>query len=172
MGGAGLVASSIVTEGVLYVSKVEVVQERSTLRKLHLPAADEPLSIGFHGEVAALTGIPEGKFEPTPTTYDLFVATVAGCLTGTLGGALEARGIRTGRGNLRAEARGELVKMDDGVLVVCRIHVHYRLVAPPESQEVVERAHRVHARACGMARTVAEAVDVTTSIELVDEAFA
>jgi uncharacterized OsmC-like protein len=155
---------------VLYVSTVEVVQERSTRRQLHLPASDASVAIGFHGDVAALVGLPEGKFEPAPATYDLFVATVAGCLTGTFGGALEGRGVRTGRGNLRAEARGELVRTDDGVLVIRRIHVHYRLHAPPESHEGVERAHRYHARACGMARTVADAVDVSTSYELVEEA--
>lgn len=156
-------------EEVVCVSEVAVVQERSTRRRLELPAAEVPVAVGFHGEVASLLGLPDGKFEPAPTTYDVFVAALACCLTGTFGGALEARGIRTGRGNLRADARGDLVRTEDGVLVVRRLHVHYRLWAPQEAHEAVERAHRFHARACGMARTVAAAIELTTSYELADQ---
>ena len=153
----------------LYVSNVEVVQQRSTRRDVHLPVADGPLTVGFHGDVARHAGIPEGKFEPAPATYDVFVGSVAACLTGTFGGALEARGIRTGRGNLRATARGELEKTDDGVLVIRRIHIHYTLHGPDELRDAIDRAHRHHARVCGMARTVADAIDVTTTYELLPE---
>lgn len=156
----------------LYISNVEVVQQRSTRREVHLPVADAPVIIGFHDEVAHHAGIPEGKYEPAPASYDVFVGSVTACLTGTFGGALEARGIRTGRGNLRAQARGELEKTDDGVLVIRRIHIHYTLSAPEDLTEAIERAHTHHARVCGMARTVAEAIDLTTSYELVPEAEA
>ena len=59
---------------------------------------------------------------------------------GTFGGALEARKIEAGNGRLTADVTGEVEK-DEGVLVIRRIHVALRLVAPEEFRETVERVH-------------------------------
>ena len=48
---------------------------------------------------------------------------------GTFGGALEARQIDASNGKLTAEVTGE-VETEEGVLVIRRIHVAMRLVAP------------------------------------------
>ena len=74
-------------------------------------------------------------------------------------------------GRLTAEVRGEIEKDEQGVLVIRRIHVTYRLRVDPEAREdveaVVERVHEMHASRCPVARSIAGAIDVTTEIELV-----
>ena len=51
-------------------------------------------------------------------------------MTGTFGGALEARGIPADSGKLYSESVGELEK-DRGVLVIKRVHVSYVLKLHP-----------------------------------------
>jgi hypothetical protein len=52
-------------------------------------------------------------------------------MLGTFGGALEARQIDASDGKLSAEVTGE-VEEEEGVLVIRRIHVSMRLVAPED----------------------------------------
>ena len=59
---------------------------------------------------------------------------------GTFGGALEARHIDASNGKLTADVTGE-VEAEDSVLVIRRIHVAMRLVAPEAVRETVERTH-------------------------------
>ncbi len=81
-----------------------------------------------------------------------------------MGGALEARHIAAGEGSLLAEAEGE-VEIEDGVLVLRRIHVRYTLRGcPPERREAAERAHSVHQGKCPVARSIAGAIAVTTEL--------
>jgi hypothetical protein len=61
-------------------------------------------------------------------------------MLGTFGGALEARQIDASEGKLSAEVTGE-VEEEDGVLVIRRIHVAMRLVAPEQTREKVDRVH-------------------------------
>jgi len=63
---------------------------------------------------------------------------------------------------------GEIETTGDGVLVVRRIHVHYRLKGGPEQRAVVERVHGFHARKCPIFRSLEAAIDITTSWELID----
>ena len=60
-----------------------------------------------------------------------------------------------------ADVRGEVGK-DDGVLVIRRIHVTYRLVAGEEHRDTVERVHAMHASRCPVYRTLEKAIDITT----------
>lgn len=85
---------------------------------------------------------------------------------GTFGGALEARQIDASHGNLIADVTGE-VETEDGVLVIRRIHVAMKLVAPPESRETVERVHGIYAMRCPLYRTLHNAMQLTSSYELV-----
>ena len=57
---------------------------------------------------------------------------------GTFGGALEARQIDASDGKLTADVTGE-VEQEEGVLVIRRIQVSMRLVAPDGAREKVER---------------------------------
>ncbi|HZU16857.1 MAG TPA: OsmC family protein [Candidatus Dormibacteraeota bacterium] len=85
-------------------------------------------------------------------------------MTGTLAGALEARGIDAGDGRLVAEAEGEVV-LEDRVLVIKRIRVRYRLSGCPEDKrEAAERAHAFHARRCPVARSIGGSIGITTEL--------
>ena len=87
-------------------------------------------------------------------------------MVGTFGGALEARQIDASGGRLRAEVNGE-VETEDGVLIIRRIHVHMRLVAPETSRNTIERVHTVYAMRCPLYRTLHKAIALSSSYELV-----
>lgn len=91
-------------------------------------------------------------------------------MMGTFGGALEARQIDASNGKLVAEVTGEVEK-DEGVLVIRRIHVDMRLVAPEEVRETVERAHGMYAMRCPLYRTLHNAIQLTSSYTLVVSAM-
>jgi uncharacterized OsmC-like protein len=87
-------------------------------------------------------------------------------MMGTFGGALEARQIDASNGKLTAEVTGE-VETDEGVLVIRRIHVVLRLVAPQEVKDTVERVHGIYAMRCPLYRTFYKTIQLTSSVELV-----
>jgi organic hydroperoxide reductase OsmC/OhrA len=57
--------------------------------------------------------------------------------------------------------------LEDKVLVIRRITVHYRLAVPADRRAEVERVHGFHARYCPVARSLEGAIDVRTDLELV-----
>ncbi len=87
-------------------------------------------------------------------------------MMGTFGGALEARQIDASDGKLTAEVTGE-VEQEDGVLVIRRIHVSMHLVAPEGAMEKVERVHTIYPMNCPLYRTLHNAIELTSSVELV-----
>lgn len=90
-------------------------------------------------------------------------------MQGTFATALAARQIKTGQGALTSEIRGE-VELEDGVLVVRRIHVTHRLVAPESGQAVVEEVHKSYADHCPMYRSLRGSIEITSSCELAKSA--
>lgn len=86
-------------------------------------------------------------------------------MVGTFGGALEARQIDASNGKLTAEISGE-VEEEEGVLVIRRVHVAMRLAAPQEAREKVERVHSIYAMRCPLYRTLHNAIQLTSSFEL------
>jgi uncharacterized OsmC-like protein len=70
------------------------------------------------------------------------------------------------RDSLKVDAEGEVVK-EDGVLVIRRILVSYRLRVPDDRREVAERVHGFHARACPVARSLEGGIEVSTELEFV-----
>ena len=86
-------------------------------------------------------------------------------MLGTFGGALEARQIDAGNGRLTADVTGE-VETDEGVLVIRRIHVAMRLVAPEDTRTRVDRVHGVYAMRCPLYRTLHHAIALSSSVEL------
>jgi uncharacterized OsmC-like protein len=70
------------------------------------------------------------------------------------------------RDSYEVEARGE-VEDEDGVLVIKRIRVRYRLPVPEARRAEAERAHAVHQRACPVARSIGGSVKIETELELV-----
>ncbi len=87
-------------------------------------------------------------------------------MMGTFGGALEARQIDASDGKLTADVTGE-VEQEDGVLVIRRIHVSIHLIAPEAATEKVERVHATYAMTCPLYRTLHNAIQLTSSVELV-----
>ena len=85
---------------------------------------------------------------------------------GTFGGALEARQIDASNDKLTADARGE-VELEDGVLVIRRIHVAMHLIAPEEKRATIERVHGIYAMNCPLYRTLHNAIQLTSSYELI-----
>ena len=87
-------------------------------------------------------------------------------MVGTFGGALEARQIDASNGKLTADVTGE-VETEEGVLVIRRIQVRMRLVAPEEARATVERTHDIYAMRCPLYRTLHRTIQLTSSFELV-----
>jgi uncharacterized OsmC-like protein len=92
-------------------------------------------------------------------------------MLGTFGGALEARQIDASDGKLTAEVTGE-VETEDNVLVIRRVHVAMRLVAEPRLKDKIERVHGMYAMNCPLYRTLHEAIELTSSYELVSSSAA
>ena len=57
--------------------------------------------------------------------------------------------------------------LEDKVLVIERITVHYRLAVSEDRREEVERMHGVHARFCPVARSRQGGIEVRTELDLV-----
>ncbi len=91
-------------------------------------------------------------------------------MTGTLGGALEARGIPAGEGYLESDTLGEIEK-EGNVLVIKRIHVTYKLKIDSallqEKRDAVDRVMRVHANSCPVYRSLSGSIDISSDLELV-----
>jgi uncharacterized OsmC-like protein len=87
-------------------------------------------------------------------------------MMGTFGGALEARQIDASHGKLTANVTGE-VEVEDGVLVIRRIHVEMQLAAAPEVRETVDRVHGIYAMNCPLYRTLHKAIQLTSACALI-----
>ena len=90
-------------------------------------------------------------------------------MVGTFGGALEARQIDASDGKLTADVTGE-IEVEEGVLVIRRIHVFIHLLAPQEAREKVKRVHALYPMHCPLYRTLQKAIQLTSSVELVQTA--
>jgi uncharacterized OsmC-like protein len=87
-------------------------------------------------------------------------------MMGTFGGALEARQIDASNDKLTADVTGE-VEVEDGVLVIRRIHVSMHLVALEQAKEKIERVHELYPMHCPLYRTLHKAIQLTSSVDLV-----
>jgi len=91
-------------------------------------------------------------------------------MTGTFGGALEARGIPAGEGYLESDTIGEIEK-EGNVLVIKRINITYKLRVDPqlleEKRDAIERVMRVHPNSCPVYRSISGSIDVSATLDLV-----
>ena len=92
-------------------------------------------------------------------------------MTGTFGGALEARGIPAGDGFLHSDSVGELEK-ESGVLVIKRVHVKYTLKVDSALREektaAIQRAFDLHVDSCPVYRSIYTSIDITKELEIVE----
>ncbi|NIR65571.1 MAG: hypothetical protein GWN00_23160 [Aliifodinibius sp.] len=90
-------------------------------------------------------------------------------MTGTFGGALEARNIDASNDKLTADVRGE-IEDEDGVLIIRRIHVTYHISASADVQTTIDRVHQMHAEYCPVYRSLRKAINITTEYRLEESA--
>ena len=88
-------------------------------------------------------------------------------MMGTFGAALEARKIDASEGRLTADVRGE-VEAEDGVVVLKRIKVAMKLQTAEENRDVVERVHGIFANKCPVYCSLRDAIEITSSYEIVN----
>jgi organic hydroperoxide reductase OsmC/OhrA len=147
--------------------RVHLTRQRPPIRRARLEMTGDEVVFGTPGWQGEHYGFEPGTVEEHPGTLDYLVASVAGCLIGTFGGALRARGIRSDGDALTADAVGEVVVDPDGVLRLRKIVVRYSLRAAEEQREAAERANAHHARHCPNARSVAGAIEVVTELDFI-----
>ncbi len=91
-------------------------------------------------------------------------------MTGTFGGALEARDIPAGESYLDSDTVGE-IERENNVLVIKRIHIRYNLKISPdlleEKRDAIDRVLRVHANACPVHKSIAGCIEITTELNLI-----
>jgi uncharacterized OsmC-like protein len=146
---------------------VRLFREQPPIRRAHLSMTGDEVVFGVPGWQGEHYGFAPGTVEEHPGTLDYLVASVAGCLIGTFGGALRARGITALGDALTAEADGEVVVDPDHVLRLRKITVTYHLRAPEDKRAAAERANLHHARHCPNARSVAAAIEIVTELDFV-----
>ncbi len=56
------------------------------------------------------------------------------------------------------------METEDGVLVIRRIHVRYRLRTSEDHHEAARRAHDVHHMKCPVYRTLHRCIEITTDL--------
>jgi hypothetical protein len=87
--------------------------------------------------------------------------------TGTFWGALESRSDPASEGRLVGIGRGE-IEVEDGMLRIRRIHVTYQLEVDPDADRKIRRAFDHHMPRCPVYRSIGEAIDIATSLVLLD----
>lgn len=147
--------------------RAHLTREKAPIRKARLEMTGDEVTFGVPGWQGEHYGFPPGTVEEHPGTLDYLVASVAGCLIGTFGGALKARGITATGDQLTADAVGEVVVDDDGVLRLRQITVTYHLKVAADQQSVAERVNAAHAKYCPNARSVAAAIDIVTEVDFI-----
>ena len=148
-----------------YLAQIRAQRTTDGDKAVWLPAEPEPVVMGMHGAVADHYGLGNER-KSHATTIDYVVASAAACLMGTFGRALQARGVDLASAGLELDATGHVVE-DGGVLVLKRIEVRYRLDAPADQRDAIERAHAVHHRACPVSRSLEGSIEIETEVDIV-----
>ena len=102
------------------------------------------------------------------STLDYIVAAVGGCMTGTVAGALEARGVSANPDKLQVEAEGRIEDVD-GKMILTGIKLHYRLKVPKEKRATIERALEHHEGLCAASESVRRGISVEWGSEIIEE---
>ena len=148
--------------------RAHVTREDPPVRAATFPGTGETATYGVPGFQAEFYEMPEeGPHQEHASTFDHVLGALTACLTGTLGKALSVRGIDPLEGRLESEGEGDIEIDEDGIMVMRRVRVRYRVVAPEELHEAARRAHTHHVSACGVARSLGPALDISTEMDLI-----
>ncbi len=152
----------------LHTSKVKIQKEpgNSKIKRAQVEGFPDVLRMGIHGGIAQYFKLsPE---EPMPATLDYIVAAVGGCMTGTVAGALEARGVRADPEKLQVEAEGKIEEVD-GKMILTGIKLRYHLKVPKDKRATVERALEHHEGLCAASESVRRGITVEWQSEIEEE---
>ena len=152
----------------LHTSKVKIQKEpgNSKIKRARVEGFPDVVRMGIHGGIAQYFKLSPD--EPRPATLDYIVAAVGGCLTGTVAGALEARGVRSDPEKLQVEAEGKIEEVD-GKMILTGIKVRYRLKVPKDKRATVERALEHHDGLCAASESVRRGITVEWQSEIEEE---
>ena len=152
----------------LHVSRVKVHKEpgKDKIKRAEIEGFPGIIRMGVHDGISKFFKL--NPDEPLPATLDYVVAAVGGCMTGTVAGALEARGIQAGPEKLEAEAVGQIEEID-GKMILTNVKMKYRLKIPKDKRESVERALQHHEEVCPVSASVRRGIHVEWQAEIVEE---
>jgi uncharacterized OsmC-like protein len=153
---------------VLQVSKVKIEKEpgKNKIKKAQFVGFPDTVRMGVHGGIADFFKL--SITEPMPSTLDYIVAAVGGCMTGTVAGALEARGVSADPSKLTVEAVGQIEDVD-GKMILTGIKLHYTLKVPKEKRATVERALEHHEGLCAASESVRRGIRVEWDSQIEEE---
>ncbi len=151
-----------------HISKVKIHKEpgNSKIKRVEIEGFPGVTRMGVHGGIAGFFKVTPD--EPLPSTLDYVVAAIGGCLTGTIAGALEGRGIRTDSEKLEATAEGRMEEVD-GKLLLTHVTVKYRIKVPKSQREATGRALEHHASRCPVSESVKRGITVEVQAEVEEE---
>src|SRR5580698_7833235 len=101
----------------IQMSKVKISKEpgKSKIKRAEIEGFPGSVRMGIHGGIAQYFKLsPE---EPMASTLDYIVAAVGSCMTGTIAGALEARGVSANPEKLEAVAEGVIEEVDGKMIL-------------------------------------------------------
>jgi uncharacterized OsmC-like protein len=153
----------------LHTSKVKIHKEpgKNKIKRAEIEGFPGAVRMGVHGGVAQFFKLtPE---EPMVSTLDYIVAAVGGCMTGTIAGALEARGVSANPDKLRVEAEGRIEDVD-GKMILTGIKLRYHLKIPKDKRATVERALEHHEGLCAASESVRRGITVEWESDIEEEA--
>jgi organic hydroperoxide reductase OsmC/OhrA len=85
-----------------------------------------------------------------------------------MGGALDARGIPSAPDNLVSTVEG-IIEDVDGMPLITKIKVHYKVRIPKGKREEAERALSVHDLGCPASQSVQRGIIVEHTAEFIEE---
>src|SRR5579862_5940735 len=152
----------------IQTSKVQVRKEpcNSKIKSVEIEGFPGTIRMGVHGGIADYFKLSPD--EPMASTLDYIVAAVGGCMTGTVAGALAARGISADPDKLQVEAEGKVEDVD-GKMILTGIKLHYRLRVPADKRATVERALEHHEGLCAASESVRRGITVEWESEIEEE---
>jgi uncharacterized OsmC-like protein len=152
----------------IQTSKVKVHKEsgNSKIKRAEIEGFPGAIRMGVHGGIAQFFKLSPD--EPMASTLDYIVAAIGGCMTGTVAGALEARGVRADREKLQVEAEGKIEDVD-GKMILTGIKLRYRLKVPKDKRASVDRALDHHEALCAASESVRRGIIVEWESEILEE---
>ena len=150
-----------------HLSKVKIHKEpgKSKIKRIQIEGFPVVTRM-VHGGIAEFFNVTPD--EPLASTLDYVVAAVGACMTGTLAGALEGRGISANPEKFEALAEGRMEEID-GKLLLTHVTIKYLIKVPKEQRAAAERALEYHENRCPVSESVKRGITVEFLSEIVDE---